>query len=75
MREILSSIFALFYLGNPECPYGIKRVEEFKNNKALYEEKIKIFTKKYDDPMWGFEMYPRDKDWDFDLSNESNYFG
>ena len=33
----------------------------------LYEEKVKIFTKKYASPMRGFKRYPLDQDWDFSL--------
>ena len=48
MRELLTNIFALFYMGNPDSPYDLDRVEELRNNKVIYEEKIKIkyFTKK-----------------------------
>ena len=45
--EILSKIFAIFYIHNPDSPFGIKRAEEYLINKPLYEEKIKYFTKKY----------------------------
>ena len=67
MREVLTNIFALFYLGNPESPYGLDRADEFRNNRALYEEKIKTFTKKYANPMIGFKMYDQNKNWDFSL--------
>ena len=67
MREVLTNIIALFYLGNPESPYELYMADEFRNNRALFDEKIKIFTKKYADPNMGFEIYPCDKDWDFDL--------
>ena len=33
LREVLTDIFALFYLSNPEIPYGPERVEEFRRNK------------------------------------------
>ena len=47
MREVLTNIFALFYMANPESPYGLDRAKEFLENRALYEKKIKYFTKKY----------------------------
>ena len=47
IREVLTDIFALFYLSNPESPYGMERAEEFRKNKNLYDEKCKYFTKKY----------------------------
>ena len=65
MREVLTNIFALFYLGNPESPYGLDRAAEFRNNRTLYEEKIKKFTKKYANPMKGFTPCDKNKNWDF----------
>ena len=47
MREVLTNIFGLFYMANPDSPYGLDRANEFRNNRALYEEKAKYFTEKY----------------------------
>ena len=47
MREILKNIFALFYIGNPDSPYGLDRAQEFRNNRELFEKKVVYFTKKY----------------------------
>ena len=47
MREVITNIFALFYMANPESPYGLDRAEEYTENRVLYEKKIKYFTKKY----------------------------
>ena len=68
MREVLTNIFALFYLGNPDSPYGLDRANEYRNNRAVYEEKIRKFTRKYANPMKGFKLYPQDLDWDFSLN-------
>ena len=65
IRDILTSIFALFYMGNPESPYGIERADELKFNRNLYEEKIKFFTKKYANPMLGGRNFDRDNYWNF----------
>ena len=65
MREVLTNIFALFYLGNPDSPYGLDRADEFRNNRVLYEEKIKKYTKQYASPMKGFQLYPKNKNWEF----------
>ena len=65
MREILTNIFGLFYFGNPDSCYDLQRSEEFRNNRNLYEQKVKFFTKKYANPLIGFKSYPLDKDWDF----------
>ena len=67
MREVLTNIFALFYLGNPDSPYGLDRADEFRENRAVYEEKIKLFTKKYANPMRGSKPSDPNKDWDFSL--------
>ena len=67
MREVLTNIFALFYMANPDSPYGLDRAEEFRENRAVYEEKIKHFTKKYANPMIAGKVYPRDVDWDFNI--------
>ena len=63
MREVLTNIFTLFYLGNPDSPYGLERADELRNNRALYEEKIKYFTKKYADLNQTGEEYV--SDWNF----------
>ena len=67
MRGILTNIFNLLYLGNPDNCYDLQRSEEFRNNRNLYEQKAKIFTEKYANPMKCFKKYPLDKDWDFTL--------
>jgi len=66
MREVLTNIFALFYMGNPDSPYGIDRADELRFNKPLYEEKIKFFTKKYAHPSVANKTY--DNDWDFSFN-------
>ena len=66
IREVLTNIFALFYMANPESPYGLDRAEEFLENRAVYEEKAKHFTKKYANPMANITIEPN-KDWDFDI--------
>ena len=65
MREVLTNIFALFYMGNPESPYGLDRAEEFRNNRAVFEEKIKYFTKKYANPLSSGKYNQREHDWNF----------
>ena len=47
MREVLSNIFGLFYMANPDSPYGMERANELRYQRALHEEKIKHFTKKF----------------------------
>ena len=63
MRQAIIDIFMLFYLGNPESPYGLERADEMKNNRKLFEEKVKYFTKKYANISIGYKEY--NKSWDF----------
>ena len=62
MREALTNIFALFYLGNPESPFGIDRQKEMVETPDLFEKKIKFFTQKYAAPNIGYQEYDH---WDF----------
>jgi len=50
MNEVLTNIFGLFYMANPDSPYGLERAREIRENRPLYEEKIAFFTKKYANP-------------------------
>ena len=65
MRDVILSIFALFYMQLPESPYGLDRADECKENRSLYEEKIRYFTKKYANSMSYLKGFDREKDWDF----------
>ena len=65
MREVLTNIFALFYLGNPDSPYGIDRQKEMLNNQDLFERKVRYFTRKYAAPQIGYQEY---NVWDFSYS-------
>ena len=62
MREVLTNIFALFYLGNPDSPFGVDRQYEMVNQQDLFERKVKYFTEKYADPKIGYKEYNA---WDF----------
>ena len=65
MRDVILSIFALFYMQNPESPYGIDRAVEYSNNRSLYEEKIRYFTKKYANIISYSKGFDKIKKWDF----------
>ena len=65
MNEVLINIFGLFYSANPDSPYGIERAHEFKNERALYEEKVKYFTQKYANPMNCIIDKEYNDSWDF----------
>ena len=66
VRDIIISIYSLFYMNNIDCELSNVMTEEFKNNKSLYEEKIKYFTRKYANPMFGYKKYDN---WDFTYNN------
>ena len=65
MREVLTNIFALFYLSNPKSPYGLERAEEFNCQRAVYEEKAKYFTRKYAHPNKASGSFDLNNDWNF----------
>jgi len=70
IKEVLLNIYSLFYMHNVDSPYGVERAKEYKENIAVYHEKIKYFTKKYASPKNdknAQKAYERDKDWDFSL--------
>ena len=69
VREILTNIFALFYMGNPQSPYGIDRQSEMLNTPQIFEQKIKYFTNKYANPNLGFKEYSF---WDFTYPGNKN---
>jgi ubiquitin-protein ligase len=48
IKQILIKLYtAVFYLANPDSPFGPERRHEIINNPELFEKKIKYFTKKY----------------------------
>ena len=66
VRDIIISIYSLFYMNNIDCAFSSDMAEEFRNNKSLYEKKIKYFTRKYANPMIGYKKYDN---WDFTYNN------
>ena len=68
VKDILVSIYSLCYMNNIDCAFSSDMAEEYRNNKSLYEEKIKYFTRKYADPRFniGFREYDN---WNFTYNN------
>ena len=58
MREVLTNIFALFYMGNPDGCFNPNMAKEYRNNRDLYEKKVAYFTKKY-------ALHNQNHDWNF----------
>ena len=50
-------------MANPDSPYAFDRADELRNNKQIYEEKIKYFTRKYARPDIANKEY--NESWDF----------
>ena len=68
MQEVLTNIYGLFYMANPDSPYGLDRANEYRFNKDLYNKKAQYFTKKYASPhsMYGNKEFT--DSWDFTYS-------
>ena len=71
IREILAKLYTIFYMANPECCYDKNIGKEYKENRGLYELKVKYFTKKYASP---FNLKEYDKDWDFTIDEKDPKF-
>ena len=66
LRKVLPEIFYLFSHNNTLSPYDYTsqaRRNEYENNRALFEEKAKYFTKKYANPLGKKKEFTTD--WDF----------
>ena len=72
IREILTKLYTIFYMANPECCFNTNIGNEYKENRDLYELKIKYFTKKYARPLAKSKEY--DKDWDFTIDEKDPEF-
>ena len=65
IKEVLYKIYTLFYMANPDSPYGLERGMELRNNKDLYEKKVKYFTDKYANPSHCNIYKEYNDSWDF----------
>ena len=71
IREILAKLYTIFYMANPECCYDKNIGKEYKENRGLYELKVKYFTEKYAST---FNLKEYDKDWDFTIDEKDPKF-
>ena len=69
--ELTSKIFTFFYFQYPDYAFDIERAKEYKENRALFEAKVKYFTKKYSNPIDSFKNSGI-KFWDFSF-NDNNF--
>ena len=65
VKDVLISIHSLFYMNNISCSFSPNMADELRNNKALYEDKIKYFTRKYAHPERIYNSYINLNEWDF----------
>ena len=70
VKEILIKLYSIFYWESSDSPYNLDRVCEYRENKPLYELKVKYFTKKYaTKEKFGNEII--DKDWNFSVDEKN----
>jgi len=67
MREVLHNIYLLFYCQNPYSAYGTKKSKEYIEEREVYYEKAKYFTKKYANANRNLKENDIKKNWDFSL--------
>ena len=72
IREISAKLYTIFYMPNPESPYDFDRAKEFKENRDLYELKVKYFTEKY--ASINLDQKEYDKSWDFTIDEKDPKF-
>lgn len=69
---MITKLYTIFYIQNSASTFtGKDRVNEYNNNRALFLEKVRYFTKKYatfDSP--DYISYNTDKNWNF-ICNEN----
>jgi ubiquitin-protein ligase len=70
--DLITKLYTIFYIHNSDSTFiGKDRVNEYNNNRALFLEKVRYFTKKYatfDSP--DYISYNTDKNWNF-ICNEN----
>ena len=66
MKKILPEIFVLLLNNNPECGYDSERNKEFRHKRAMFEEKVKYFNKKYALVSVSSKMINYQSEWNFD---------
>ena len=69
VKKLLIDLYTIFYWPNLEKPHSLKIANEYINNRDLFENKARYFTKKYANPI-ASAKFPI-KDWDFSLSENS----
>ena len=66
VKDILISIYSLFYMNKVNSSFSANVAEELRFNKTLYEEKARYFTRKFAEPDLGYKTY---SNWDFNYQH------
>ena len=73
IKEVLTKLYSFFYYPNLDLAYSLEIAKEYKENRNLFENKVKFFTKKYATPDLGIKKYEY---WDFSFNyNDFNSLG
>ena len=67
MKDLIFDLSTFFWGATPDNPYGLDRAFLFKNNRKLFDERVKYFTKKYEEPSLPYKEYD---DWDFSVPDK-----
>ena len=67
IKEVFLSIYSLFYYGNIDFAYEIGKTREYQNNRSLFEEKARIFSEKYANPVTVNDNVDTSQNWNFNL--------
>ena len=59
----------MFYYGNIDFAYEIGKTREYQNNRSLFEEKARIFSEKYANPVTVNENVDTSHNWNFNLDS------
>ena len=67
LRELICSIYSLFYYVDIFHPFDSSKVEEYRNDRPCYETKIAHFTKKYASINSSQNFLDSHNNWDFNI--------
>ena len=71
VREILTKLYSIFYIVNPDSPYSREQAIEYKENRELYYSKARYFTLKYAN-IKSFENFKKPDIWNWSFSFNIN---
>ena len=73
IKQVLTKLYSLFYYPDLDLAYSLEIAKEYKENRNLFENKVKFFTKKYATSDLAIKKYEY---WDFSFNyNDFNLLG